>query len=119
MKCSQVSGHARRVLAAALFVVSAYSVPASAATPTFDFSGSGGHQAVGAPLVFSTGGVTVTATAWTYGSNFQPSALGQWANGLGVCNAAENFIGCPNGYHQVDNSGSKDYVLFEFASALL
>ncbi len=119
MKCFDVVRYPR-VLAAALFVIFASSVPASAATLTFDFSGSGGSGAVGASRTFTTGGVTVTATAWSYGINFQESSLGQWSAGLGVCNTAELSIGCPSGYHQVDNEGgTRDYILFQFASAFL
>src|SRR5688572_23825491 len=68
-------------------------------------------------MVFTSGGVTVTATAWSYVSSFQQSSLGQWTNGLGVCNTNE-LPSCSSGQHQVDNEGgTRDYILFEFASA--
>ena len=107
------------MLAAVLFVSSAYSVPASAAPITFDLFGSGGQQAVGAPMVFPSGGVTVMATACSYVNSFQQSSLGRWDFGLGVCNANE-LPSCSSGQHQVDNEGgTRDYILFEFSSAFL
>jgi PEP-CTERM motif len=120
MKCFKVVHRVRPVLAGVLFVIAASSAPASAAPLTFDFSGGAGTIASGLPLVFNSGGVTVTATAWSYVNDFQPSSLGQWGNGLGVCNAAELSGGCVNGHHQVDNEGgTRDYILFQFASAML
>ena len=121
MKSFSLVRRSLSVLAGVLLGISAYSTPASAAPVTIDFSGGGGTIAPGVPMVFSTGGVTVTATAWSYESNiFNATSLGQWGNGLGVCNTAETAAGCVDGHHQVDNEGgTRDYILFQFASAFL
>ena len=95
-----------RVLAALPLVFIALSMPADAATIVFDFSGSGGHQPVGTPMVQSSDGVTVTVTAWSYLTSFQPASLGQWPNGIGVCNNGGNCGGARDGTHQVDNEGT-------------
>jgi len=67
----------------------------------------------GTPRIFTNGGITVTATAWGYGSSFATARLGRWSTGLGVCSALET---CSSPVHQVDNQYQNDYVLFQFSS---
>ena len=100
-----------------LLAVSALSSEAS--TITFNFATGAAPNSKGIDgnsLQFISGGVTVTATAWTWNnSQFNNSALGWWSAGLGVCNDGE-FSGCNSPEHQVDNDGGKDFVLFQFAA---
>lgn len=107
-------------LGALILSIVGFATPAAAGPLTFDFSGSGGHMASGATMTKSSGGVTVTVSAWSYNGSFQPAALGQWSNGLGICNAVEITQNCSSGQHQVDNEvAQRDYLLFQFTSALL
>lgn len=83
---------------------------------TWTFTGSGGEGTIGNSRSFTSEGVTVTATAWTYtSSGFQEARLGLWSTGLGVCSQSEN---CGNPVHQVDNAGQNEYVLFQFSSSV-
>jgi hypothetical protein len=80
-----------------------------------------GEGTLGNTRVFSSGGVTVTASAWgyTYGSTdyaLETAALGRWSTGLGSCNRTELPCGSPG--HQVDNVGADDWVLFVFSTAV-
>jgi hypothetical protein len=88
-------------------------VSVEAASITFQTSGGSSAGSTGNQRVYSSGGVTVYATAWySYdNSNFLKAALGQWSNGLGVCNAGE---GCSDPAHTVDNISQNDFVLFLF-----
>jgi len=94
----------------------------NAATINFDFTTSGGTNAgsgFGNVRTYSSGGLTLTATAWSVTGNnnttFQNSQLGWYSgNGLGVCNRNED-TGCDSPEHQVDNYGSYDFVLFQFS----
>jgi hypothetical protein len=94
-----------------------------ASTITFNFATNAGANAGkgtdGNTRVFTNGGVTVTASAWSYsGGVFNTAALGWWSNaGLGVCNDGE-FSGCGSPEHQVDNEGRNDFVLFQFSGPL-
>jgi hypothetical protein len=109
------------VLAGAFAAAVGLSVPAAAATISWDLTGSAGHLGDGIPKSFvsaTSGGITVTATAWGYNGSFQTARLGQWGSGLGVCNDAEGS-GCGSPAHQVDNDGSTDdWVLFTFSQAV-
>lgn len=84
---------------------------------TWTFTGAGSEGSLGNSRSFTSQGITVTATAWTYTNNgFQAARLGLWSTGLGVCSQAES--GCGNPAHQVDNSGQNEYVLFQFSGAV-
>lgn len=63
----------------------AFSAPATAAVVSFDFSGAGGLQA-GNSMVFTAGGIMVTATAGAWATNGEyniSSRIGQYGHGLG------------------------------------
>lgn len=81
---------------------------------TWNFTGSGGIGSDGNALSFTSGGVKVSATAWSYNGSFQNARLGQWGTGLGVCADLEGYCNTPD--HQVDNAGTDDYVLFLFSA---
>ena len=113
------------LLAAGFVAVSALSSEAS--TITFDFTSGGPNNSAqaqgtdGNSRVFTSGGITVTATAWTWnGTQFNNAALG-WYNGYGlaVCNDAEvaGYGGCGSPEHQIDNfQDGVDFVQFQFSS---
>lgn len=95
---------------------------ASADTITFDFTGAQGGTMgegfVGNTRTFTSGGITLTVTAWgyTYGAGdnaLAQAALGRWGTGLGACNTTES---CSDPQHQVDNVGAADWVLFLFSA---
>jgi hypothetical protein len=75
-----------------------------------DHTAFSGDYASGASLTFTGGGVTVKATAWTIKSDgkIYRAQLGVWDQGLGV------RTGTSDNSHTIDNSGSKDFVLFQF-----
>jgi PEP-CTERM motif len=105
-----------RLMAGTALVLAVSIAPAAAATIVFDFTGSGGAGTIGNSKVFTLGGVTITATAWSYGTNFQPAAVGQYSHGLGVCGSAELSAGCTSPNHEIDNAGGLvDFVLFQFS----
>lgn len=61
---------------------------------------------------FTEDGVSVEVSAFSsnkHGSDFKTAYLGAYGGGLGVTNRHESTSG-----HRVDNSGSIDYILFEF-----
>jgi hypothetical protein len=100
--------------------VAAAAPSTEASTITFNFATSAAPNSKGTDgnsRVFTSGGVTVTATAWAWnGSSLQTAALGWWDNaGLGVCNDSE-FSGCGSPEHQIDNDVSTDFVLFQFSA---
>jgi hypothetical protein len=105
-------------LGAAALIATVCAAPVSAAPVTFDFTGSNDQGSVGNTRTFTNGGITVTATAWSYLSSFQPGALGRWNQGLGVCGQSELSSpgGCTSPEHEVDNDGYRDFVLFTFSS---
>ena len=92
---------------------------AEAASITFNFNVSpSGQGTTGNQRTYTSGGVTVYATAWyltSTGADFQKAALGQWSGtegGLGVCNGSEGD--CDSPLHTVDNVSQFDFVLFLF-----
>jgi PEP-CTERM motif len=88
----------------------------SAEAITWTFAGPGSEGSIGNSRSFTSEGITVTATAWSYtSSGFQAARLGLWSTGLGVCNQAES---CGNPAHQADNAGRNEFVLFQFSSAV-
>ena len=95
---------------------------ASADTIIFDFTGAQGgalgEGSTGNTRTFTSGGITLTVTAWayTFGASdnaLAAAALGRYSTGLGVCNATED---CEDPQHQVDNIGAADWVLFQFSA---
>jgi len=101
-------------LAAGLVVIS--SLPSMGQSLTWNLGGSGGVGTTGSSLSFTQSGVKVTASAWSYtkGSSntaLEASKLGQYSPGLGVVNNEEDGS---SPWHQVDNFGQNDYVLFVF-----
>jgi PEP-CTERM motif len=107
---------------------------ASATTVNFT-TGTSNDGSMGNSLCYTSAGastscggnqVFLTITAWgiTGGSGgdttFQQGALGNYAGtnlGLGVCNQSEG-VGCSSPNHEVDNSGHKDFVLFQFSGPI-
>lgn len=102
-------------LAAALVVAS--SMSSNGQTLTWNLGGSAGYGSTnGNTLSFTQSGVKVTASAWGYtkGSGntaLESAKLGQWSPGLGVVNREESNS---SPWHQVDNKGQNDYILFVF-----
>jgi hypothetical protein len=75
---------------------------------------------VGNSIVESNGTETVTATAWdAVGTGaFTAAALDDYAGanyGLGVCTGAQVTSTCNAPYHEVNDSGQFDFVLFSFS----
>ena len=101
------------ILGVFALALGATAAPGQAATIAFDLTGSSNNGTLGNVRTFSNGGVTVTATAWSYLSDFEVAALGIYGSGLGVCNSGE-YPGCTSPNHEVDNSGRTDFVLFQF-----
>jgi hypothetical protein len=106
---------------------------ASAATSDFNFTSCTGGNAQcnsnnisnSVPLVYTSNGITVTATAYatagtTTGTNTALSAgnVGSYSGyGLGLCSTADgaNCAGTAP-QHEVDNSGSYEFMLFKFST---
>ena len=104
---------------ATLAVVTA--TPASAGAITWSFTGgsSSTDGTDGNTRQYSSGGVTVTASAYSTGgsnSTFLKAFLGAYSSGLGVTDSAEGNGG--NGTHVVDNSSRINFVVFEFSQAM-
>lgn len=82
----------------------------------WELAGSGGTGTIGNSRSFTTDGVTVRATAWSFTKGsldnaFEAARLGQWSGGLGVTNVHEDGS---SPYHQVDNAFHNDWILFVF-----
>ncbi|MGH9646888.1 MAG: PEP-CTERM sorting domain-containing protein, partial [Bryobacteraceae bacterium] len=131
-----------------LGLLSLLATMAASASVTYDFTGTngsfsgsnslgtcattnGGYCADGDTFTQTTGGVTLTATAWnstSAGAIFATAELFKSGSaptyvGLGVCNSNEGthttgFASCTNTEGYVDNSGSLDLILFTFSSPL-
>jgi hypothetical protein len=89
------------------------------ATPAFaadylwldsDHTSYSGYYGNGQSLSFSSGGVNVTASAWSINNsgNINTARLGVWDQGIGVLNASTDNS------HTVDNSGYLDFILLQF-----
>ncbi|HEY6357795.1 MAG TPA: PEP-CTERM sorting domain-containing protein [Vicinamibacterales bacterium] len=76
------------------------------------------------PFTESSGGVNLSATAWSItdvggveSGDFSGAELGSYSIGLGVCDAAEGGPNCDSPNHQIDNFGGKDdFVLINFGT---
>jgi len=106
----------KRLTAFAVTALVTLATNALAQQLTWDLRGNDGQGPAGNVMMFEAGGVTVTATAWSYtaGPNdnaLEASGLGQWSTGLGVRNSNEPS-GSPE--HQVSNADGNDFVLFIF-----
>jgi hypothetical protein len=108
-----------------VIILALLAAPFSYAEPiNVDFSGSGGVGTIGNSITFTSGGVTVTATAWGYtydvapgtDNALAPAALGQYGSGLGVCDQSEWPCNTPES--RVDNVGPDNWVLFTFSEAV-
>ena len=91
--------------------------PASAADVLWldsDHTAYGGDYSSGQVLTFTGAGVSVKASAWTIKSDgkIYRASLGVWSEGLGV------KTGSSDNSHTIDNSGSKDFILFQFDSVV-
>lgn len=116
-----------RVFVVATLVVGLSASSAYAGSITFHLNGGLGEgPGPGNQLSFSSGGVTVYATAWYANTNsFQKAALGQFSSGLAICNGDEdgpngsngNFP-CDSPYHAVDNDDQRDFLLLLFSTAV-
>ncbi|MCU0750914.1 MAG: PEP-CTERM sorting domain-containing protein, partial [Akkermansiaceae bacterium] len=85
---------------------------------SFDLGGPG--ENIQDHLVFSSEGVTATATAWSVDRNqissgFAASEVVQWSPGLGVKNSTEFITDTPYVPCYVDNQDHFDFILFVFS----
>jgi hypothetical protein len=85
-----------------------------------DTGGTNVGSSFGNIRTFTSGGITVTVTAWGVTGNglttFQTAHSGEYAGlGLGICNQVEG-LSCGDPDHQVDNAGQYDFMLFQFSS---
>lgn len=101
-------------LAAGLVVAS--SLPTMGQSVTWNLTGNDTLGSTGGSKSFTSGGVKVTATAWSYtkgssNSSLEAAKLGYYIPGLGVVNNEEDGS-VPS--HMADNDGQNEYVLFVF-----
>jgi len=101
----------------------------SAASYTWDFTGSGGTNCPitfgryscanpGNSMTFTSYGVTVTVSAWyaTGSGTLRSATLGQYSSGLGVCAAGDT---CLASGQQLDNTNNTDeFLLFQFSAPI-
>jgi hypothetical protein len=122
-----------------LFVCALAAANTAAAGPiTFDFNTGSGqqygpltnssctfdHNCSSSPFTFSSGGINLSATAWSITDNggvesghFSGAELGSYSIGLGVCNASDGGPNCGSPDHQIDNSGGNDdFILINFGT---
>ncbi len=82
---------------------------------TFHLTGSSSTDGSdGNVRTFTSGGVTVNATAFSRDSNgnFATAYVGAYSSGLGVTNRGEGDGG--NGKHRIDNQGRHDFIVLQF-----
>ncbi len=108
-----------KLTALAAFAALAFAAPATAAT-TIDFTSATNSSTNGSPdgntRIFTVGGLSVTASAWSLNSGtLQNGWLGQYTHGLGVTNQGEDGS---NNSHVVDNSGYQDFIILVFNQAV-
>jgi hypothetical protein len=107
-----------RYRCAVVALSTAFILCSSVFAETWNFTtGNGTGGTTGRTFSSLPAGVTVSATAWyVNGSNLlKAGSLGQYAQGLGVCNGGES---CTSPEHQVDNKGQLEFVLFQFSQNL-
>jgi hypothetical protein len=91
----------------------------SGAETTFNFSGNSATDGTDGNIrTFTSGGVSVKASAWSRDSAgvWETAYLGSYGGGLGVTDRSET--GSDNS-HTVDNTGRDNYVLFEFSETVV
>ncbi|HEV2044253.1 MAG TPA: PEPxxWA-CTERM sorting domain-containing protein [Sphingomicrobium sp.] len=92
----------------------AVATPASAQT-TINLTGSSATDGTDGNIrSFTSGGITVQASAWSYdGATLETAWLGAYSSGLGVTNNNEGN-GSSSSTHTIDNLGQRDFVLLVF-----
>ncbi|QGN56116.1 hypothetical protein [Novosphingobium sp. Gsoil 351] len=88
--------------------------PALAATVLFTGGSSALDGTNGNVRAFSSGGISVQASAWTWNNDVLEQAyLGYYSSGLGVTSNSDG-TGASNNSHTVDNVGPDDFILLVF-----
>ena len=110
-----------RALLASLVLVSASQIASASQLISFASQPGSDPNPMGDTLTYTSGGITVTETAW-YVSNtssstkFATAAVDAYNTlGLGVCNAGQG-ANCASPYHQIDNSSGVEFVLLQFST---
>lgn len=106
----------KTLIALAAGLVVASSLSSHGQSLTWNLGGSGGLGSTGATKSFTASGVKVTVSAWSYtktssNTSLEAARLGQYSPGLGVTNNEEDGS---SPWHQADNYGQNDYMLFVF-----
>lgn len=107
----------KKLIAFAAGLAALSSLSSNGQSLSYNLGGNAGYSnTTGNKITFADQGVKLTATAYSYtkGSDntaLEASKLGQFGPGLGVVNNEENNS---SPYHQVDNFGQNDYILFVF-----
>ena len=112
-----------KALRALAISAAAFGMTASAnAAYVFDFTGSNSSGSIGNTRIFTGVGegvdlgktISVSVTAWAIPSNNSvvQGAVGRWDYGLGAASSNNDDN------HAVDNSGSKDFLIFQFDNAV-
>lgn len=109
-------------ICAVFFAMALAIAPSASALAAVTISFTGGSSASdgtdGNIRSFSSGGITVQASAWSYDANtLEQAYLGWYSSGLGVTNNGEG-AGTTNNNHTIDNLGQSDFVLLVFNSAV-
>jgi len=103
--------------------VMATSLTLNASFITIDMVNSGGVESNPGTLtnsrVYTAGAGTVTVTGWSVGpgasDTFTRGQVGFFSTfGLGVC-GADQGVDCTPPFHQIDNSGHYEFLLFQFS----
>jgi len=86
----------------------------------FNLGGPANVESMHNSMIFASGGVTATVTAWSISrtaSNptFMQSQVVQWSPGIGVKNSTEVITDTPYVPYYVDNQDHYDFVLFTFS----
>ena len=107
----------KRLMVAAALAVAAAS-PAAASVTINLTGGSGTDGTDGNIRAFSSGGINVQASGFSYdGSTLERAWLGAFSGGLGVTNNNEGN-GTSNNNHTTDNIGQQDFILLIFSEAV-
>ena len=72
----------------------------------------------GNKLTFTSGGISVDATAWSRDKgtdNWQKAYLGSYSGGLGVTDSSSGENNGSGNQHTVDNNGRDNYIVFKFS----
>ncbi len=89
------------------------------AQTSLDFNLGGPGETFHESMVFSDGGVTATATAWSISRTgsypaLQQAEIVQWSPGIGVKSGSEVITDTPYVPYYVDNDERYDFILFVF-----